>query len=161
VSHTITWASQNPQIASVDAEGGVTARGPGTTVITATAGGHQASATVTVVAPGPTEAEVRGRVVAVIQAYAAAIQAKDVTAIRRLYPGLPADREKQLRSSLPNLKNLRVQLDVTDVQLAGDAATAIVNGAWDFVLDGKKTELPANNTYSLSRRGDWVITDIK
>jgi hypothetical protein len=161
VAHTIAWSSGNPQVATVDAEGVVTARGPGTTVVTATAAGHQASASVTVVTPGPTEEEVRGQIVKVIQAYATALEAKDMTAIRRLFPGLSAERERNLRASLPNLKGLRVRLNVADVQLGGDAATAAVTGAWDFTLDGKKTELPADNTYTLARRGDWVITDIR
>jgi hypothetical protein len=50
---------------------------------------------------------------------------------------------------------------VVEVQQGGGEATATVSGAWDFVLDGKKTELPANNTYTLARRGGWVITDIR
>jgi hypothetical protein len=161
VAHTIAWSSANPQVATVDAEGVVTGRAPGTTVITATAAGHQASASVTVVAPGPTEEEVRTRIVQVIQSYAAALEAKDLTAIRRLYPGMTAEREKDLRASLPNLKALHVRLAVNDVQVSGGDATASVTGAWEFMLDGKKTELPANNTYTLVRRGDWVITDIR
>jgi ketosteroid isomerase-like protein len=161
VAHTIAWSTVNPQVATVDPEGVVTGRSPGTTVITATAGGHQASASVTVVAPGPTEEELRAQIAKVIQAYAAALEAKDVTAIRKIFPGLTSERDKQLRESLPNLKGLRVRLNVTDVQLGGDGATAVVTGDWDFTLDGKKTALPANNTYTLARRGDWLITDIR
>ena len=161
VAHTIGWNSGNPQVATVDAEGVVTARGPGTTIITATAAGHQASASVTVVAPGPTEEELRGQIVRVIQAYAAALEAKDLVAVRRLYPGMTTEREKGLRASLPNLKALQVRLAVNDVQVVGGDATAVVTGAWEFTVDGKKTELPANNTYTLARRGDWVITDIR
>jgi len=161
VSHTIAWSSANPQVASVDAEGRVTAHSPGTTVITATAAGHQASASVTVVAPGPTEEETRAEIARTIRAYAAALEAKDVAAVRRVYPGMTAERDQQLRQSLPNFKGLKVNLSVVDIQLGGTEATAVVTGAWDFTLDGKKTELPANNTYTLARRGGWVITDIR
>jgi len=161
VDHTIAWSSASPQVATVNAEGMVTAHSPGTTVITATAAGHQASASVTVVAPGPTEEEVRAEIVKTIRAYAAALEAKDVAAVRRIYPGMTSERDQQLRQSLPNLKGLKVSLNVIDVQPSGDEATAIVTGVWNFTLDGKKTELPANNTYSLARRGGWVITDIR
>ena len=161
VSHTIAWTSANTQVATVDAEGMVTAHSPGTTMITATAAGHQASASVTVVAPGPTEAETRAEISKTIRAYAAALEAKDVAAVRRVYPGMTSERDQQLRQSLPNFKGLKVTLNVVDVQLGGTEATAIVAGAWDFVLDGKKTDLPANNTYTLAHRGGWVITDIR
>jgi serine/threonine protein kinase len=161
VSHTIAWSSASPQVASVDAEGRVTAHSPGTTVITATAAGHQASTSVTVVAPGPTDEEVRAELVKTIRSYAAALEAKDVAAVRRVYPGMTSERDQQLRQSLPNFKGLKVNLTVVDIQLGGTEATAVVTGAWDFTLDGKKTELPANNTYTLSRRGGWVITDIR
>jgi len=161
VAHTIAWTSASPQVASVDAEGLVTGHSPGTTVITATAAGHQASASVTVVAPGPTEEEIRAEIVKTIRAYAAALEAKDVGAVRRIYPGMTSERDQQLRQSLPNLKGLRISLNVVDVQPGGDVATAVVTGVWDFTLDGKKTELPANNTYSLARRSGWVITDIR
>jgi hypothetical protein len=161
VDHTIAWSSANPQVATTDASGLVTAHAPGTTVITATAAGHQASASVTVVAPGPSDEEIRAEIVKVIGAYAAALEAKDVAAVRRVYPGMTAERDQQLRESLPNFKGLKVTLNVVEVQQGGGEATATVSGAWDFVLDGKKTELPANNTYTLARRGGWVITDIR
>ena len=81
--------------------------------------------------------------------------------MRRLYPSMTDRRERELRESLPNLRSLRVQLSVADVQLAGDAATATVTGSWTFVAGGNHTELPANNIYSLARRGEWVITEIR
>ncbi len=47
---TVTWTSSNPDVATVDASGNVTAKGSGTATITATTedGGHTASCTVTV-----------------------------------------------------------------------------------------------------------------
>ncbi|MCY3698541.1 MAG: Ig-like domain-containing protein [Gemmatimonadetes bacterium] len=61
---TVTWATGNPEVATVDASGTVTAAGNGTATITATAGSASGSATVTVAqAAGsvtvlPAEAEV-------------------------------------------------------------------------------------------------------
>ncbi len=157
----IQWSSASPQVATVDSEGRVTGRAAGSTTIAASAAGRQATAAVTVSARGPSEAEIRAEVIRVIRAYAAALEAKDVAAVRRLYPSMTDRRERELRESLPNLRNLRVQLSVTDVQLAGDLATATVTGSWSFVAGGNHTELPANNVYSLARRGEWVITEIR
>ena len=49
---TVTWQSQAPAVATVDATGKVTAEGPGTAVIAARAGTVQGTATV-IVQPGP------------------------------------------------------------------------------------------------------------
>ena len=46
---TISWSSNNPFVASISSTGLVTARGGGTTTITATSGGRTATATITVV----------------------------------------------------------------------------------------------------------------
>lgn len=61
---TVTWTSDNPAVASVDASGTVTGMGKGTAVVTATTadGAYQASCTVTVPAqPASTVLSVTGR----------------------------------------------------------------------------------------------------
>ena len=53
---TVTWASDNPAVATIDSSGKVTAKGEGTAIITATANdgsGKSASCTVTVTAAPP------------------------------------------------------------------------------------------------------------
>ena len=50
----VTWTSGTPTVATVDANGKVTARSTGTAIITATADGKSATCTVTVTAPTPT-----------------------------------------------------------------------------------------------------------
>ena len=56
---TVSWASGDSKVASVDANGKVTAVGAGTTTITATVGGKSASCTVTVT-PAPVTVAVTG-----------------------------------------------------------------------------------------------------
>ena len=52
-SSNVTWQSGDPAIATIDANGLVTAIAAGSTAITATAGGKQASCTVNVSEPEP------------------------------------------------------------------------------------------------------------
>jgi hypothetical protein len=60
------------------------------------------------------------------------------------------------------MDNLQVRLSVGSVDLAGANATARVTGNWVFSTEGRRTTLPADNTYMLERRGNsWVITDIR
>ncbi|HEX9755687.1 MAG TPA: protein kinase [Gemmatimonadales bacterium] len=158
----VEWSSSAPAVAAVSSGGTVTARSPGSAVITAASGGEAASATVTVREAGPTEAELRGQVATVIQAYAAALQSKDVSRVRELYPGMTAERERQLRQALLGMQDLQVRLTLGQVQFGSEAATAQVTGSWVFTANGRRSMLPADNTYRLERRGaEWVITDIR
>jgi serine/threonine protein kinase len=111
---------------------------------------------------GPTEAELRAQVAATIQAYAAALENSNIQRVRLLFPGMSSEREQQLRQALPEMRNLRIQLLVGQVDLSGETATATVTGRWVFNSGGQRNVLPADNTYSLERRGQrWVITGIR
>ncbi|HEV8125726.1 MAG TPA: protein kinase [Gemmatimonadales bacterium] len=158
----VEWSSGSPDVASVASDGKVTAHGAGTAVITGSAGGKQATATVTVRDLGPTDAQLKAQVSQAILGYAGALQAKDIARVRSYYPGMTAAREQQLRQALPAMDNLQVRLSVGSVDLAGANATARVTGNWVFSTEGRRTTLPADNTYMLERRGNsWVITDIR
>ncbi len=158
----VQWSSGAPQVASVNADGVVTAKSPGLALIAASAAGRQATATVKVVAAGPSEADLRSQAADAIQAYARAIESRDVARVRQIYPTMASTREQQLKQALPNMKNLQVRLSIADLQITGDNATAVVTGKWQFESSGKRTDIPADNTYQLVRRGNgWVITEIR
>jgi hypothetical protein len=60
------------------------------------------------------------------------------------------------------MQDLQVRLTLGQVQFGTDAATAQVTGSWVFTANGRRSTLPADNTYRLERRGTgWVITDIR
>jgi serine/threonine-protein kinase len=158
----MTWSSSAPSVASVSSDVRVTGQSAGTAVISATSGSQSGTATITVNETGPTDAEVRAQVAQVIQAYASALQDKNISRVRQIYPGIPSAREQQLRQALPDMDNLQVRLTIGQVDLAGDNATARVSGSWIFSSGGRRNTLPADNTYLLERRGSgWVITDIR
>jgi serine/threonine-protein kinase len=181
---TVVWQSSAPGIVSVNSAGHMTARSPGRATVTATVDGIAHAVTITVnpepvaaqpppvtrestptappVPAGPTEAELRAQVASTIQAYANALENGNIARVRQMYPGMPAGREQQLRVALPEMKDLRVQLTMGQVDLNGDNATAQVTGRWVFNQGGQRTVLPADNTYLLERRGaGWVITAIQ
>ncbi|MEO8139937.1 MAG: Ig-like domain-containing protein, partial [Gemmatimonadota bacterium] len=161
--HTVQWSSGAPQVATVNADGTVTARSAGTATITAVTAGRQATSTVTVTAAaGPSEDELRTQVDGTIQAYARALESRDVGRVRQVFPSMTSLREQQLKQALPNMKNLQVRLTLNELQLSGDNATAVVSGKWLFQAAGQRNELPADNVYQLARRGTgWVITEIR
>jgi serine/threonine-protein kinase len=179
---TPVWRSSAPEIASVNSAGQVIARSAGRATITAAVDGVSQSVTVTVnpepvvVRPppvrestpaaaepaGPTEAELKGQIASTIQSYANALESGNISRVRQIYPAMPPAREQQLRQALPAMSELQVRLTVGQIDLAGEYATARVSGNWVFSSAGRRNTLPADNTYSLERRGaGWVITDIR
>jgi serine/threonine protein kinase len=181
---TVGWQSSAPGIVSVNSAGHIAARSPGRATVTATVDGIAHAVTITVnpepvaaqppsvirestptappVPAGPTEAELRAQVASTIQAYANALESGNIARVRQMYPGMPAGREQQLRVALPEMRDLRIQLTIGQIDLNGDNATAQVTGRWVFNQSGQRTVLPADNTYILERRGaGWVITEIR
>ncbi|MEO8199410.1 MAG: protein kinase [Gemmatimonadota bacterium] len=161
ITRPVTWNSSAPSIATVSNAGVVVGHSVGTATITATSENEHGAATITVGARAPTEAELRAQVANTVQAYANALESRNIARVRELYPGMPAAREQQLRVALPDMKDLQVHLTVGQVDISASGATARVTGSWIF-NDGRRNTLPADNTYQLERRaGGWVITDIR
>jgi hypothetical protein len=151
----------------------VTARGAGTATITATVEGRSGSARIEVRAaavptapppsappptttPAPPAPEVA--IGDLVLAYAAALQSKNVSRAKSLYPEMPSQQERELREALGEMEDLRVRLAATNVRVTGDQATAVVTGQWTF-RGGRP--LNVSNTYEFERRSDtWRIVAI-
>ena len=67
-----------------------------------------------------------------IQAYARAIESRDMARVRQFYPTMPSAREQQLQQALATMDKLQVQLIVGRIQADGDAVSAHVTGIWSF-----------------------------
>jgi serine/threonine protein kinase len=130
----VTWISSAPAVASVTSGGEVEAVGPGTARITASAGGASQTVAVTVTAPA---VDARTAIEELIAAYARALESGDINAVRRTYPGMTPEQEQQLRQSLPAID--RANLRVTSLQEQRDAATASVEGTYQFLINGRRS----------------------
>ena len=176
----VSWRTADPSVATVS-DGIVTAVGAGSTAIIASAEGHDATATVRVSAPEtshPTAAapppaaaapaapalEPREAVAAVIQQYAHALESKQLSEVRRVYPGITADQASQLDRTLLALDQLEVHLRVGNVDVQGDNATAAVNGEYVFYSrENHRTEhLPVHFTAALAQLAEgWRIRSMR
>jgi serine/threonine protein kinase len=180
----VAWSSSAPEVIAVNSTGQLTALRPGRATITVTVDGLSYSVTVTAIpavvaenpAPAPresapvsppppaqpTEAELKGQVASTIQAYSNALEGKNLARIRQLYPGMTSQGEQQLSDAFRDMQNLQVRLTVGQVTVNQETATAGVTGSWVYNLNGRRTTIPADHTYSLERRGSgWVITAIR
>jgi hypothetical protein len=111
LSNAVEWSSSNTDVASVAPSGLVSARGPGVTTIRATAGDRSGERSVTVRArevvtrpdtpaattttrPTKSEADLRAEIQAVFATYVSAIERRDTSLIRRIYPNADAQSMK-------------------------------------------------------------------
>jgi len=175
VDSPVTWRSSDPRVASVSG-GLVTATGAGVATISASADGQEGSTTVRVVAeevarpaaePPPRPAAVadpREAVEAAIQAYARAMESRQIAEVRRAYPGIQPEQESQVAQTLRSMEQLKVTMRVVALNVAGSTATANVTGQYEFrSRDTRRDErLPVELIVTLeSSAGGWVIRQIR
>ncbi len=174
LNSAVSWRSGDARVATVS-DGLVTAVGAGSTTITASADGRDASTPVTVVAavavrpptpestpavtPPPAAADPRDAIAAMIQDYARALESKQVAQVRRIYPDIASGQLQTLQS----LERLRVRLRVSSIDVQGDNATASVSGEYEFYSpENRRTEnLPVRFQASLENGANgWRIRSL-
>jgi uncharacterized protein YjdB len=108
-----TWASSNPDVATVS-DGRVVARSAGTTEISVATDGKRATVTLTVAAPvTPVDpAAERARAVQetnrLLDAFVDALNRRDMNQLRRVYPDMPANQETAWQQLL-GARNVRLE----------------------------------------------------
>jgi uncharacterized protein YjdB len=113
VGHAVRWSSSDPQVAAVSSEGVVTGVNPGRATVIAASGGQ--STVIDVIVASPAEETPA-------PATARALSARDIDAVKRVFPSLPPDREG-VWLDLFDLGALSVTIDgVQLVELRGDTA---------------------------------------
>lgn len=103
----VNWTSSNPAVASVSAQGSVTALAPGTSLISATSGARVGEAQITVrrtvvaIDAATAVAQAQAWIDRFVTALNQALRAKDLDAVRRAYGvPLPAEDELEWRNRL-------------------------------------------------------------
>jgi hypothetical protein len=139
----------------------------GATEIRATVGGQVGTAQVAVSAPAapprvetppPVVENPRQAITELVQAYAQALQAKDLARVRALYPTMTRGTERSTQDALTSMDDLRVRLAPTRIDVSGSTAEATVTGEWVY----RGGRLDVTNRYELERRaGGWVIVHIE
>jgi uncharacterized protein YjdB len=130
----IAWQSDAPEVATVAPNGQVRAVGAGSATITASAGGTSRRVSVTVTPP---PIDTRTAIEELIAIYARALESGDIAAVRRAYPGMTAEQERNFGQSLPNIE--RANLSVLNFSDQGNSATATVRGTYGFLNNGRRT----------------------
>jgi hypothetical protein len=82
--------------------------------------------------PPPPQEDAAPQIRALFAEYGRAIEARSVQAIRRIYPGLSPEKAREWEEFFRGVTDISVELGVTDLKVAGDAADARLEGVYLF-----------------------------
>jgi hypothetical protein len=109
--------------------------------------------------PPPTDADIYGAALRVaLNAYASALETKNLDAFRQIKPNLSPDEAKRLTDSFKFIKSHKVGIKVGDIDVEG--RTAMVRVTRQDVVNGRETQA-VQQTFRLTQQGGgWVIESI-
>ena len=97
------------------------------------------------------------------EAYARAIESRDVAAIRRAYPALTADQQRGFEQFFQAARRINVTFRVANVESSGSTADARVTGNYEYENASGKTERqPVSFAATLRREGNgWRLVSLR
>jgi eukaryotic-like serine/threonine-protein kinase len=111
-------------------------------------------------APAPPTAS---DVAPVIEAYARAIESRDVSAIRRVYPGLTADQQRGFEQFFESARKIDVTFRVASVDGTASTADVRVTGRYEYENSAGRTErTPVSFAAAVRRDGSaWRLVAVR
>ncbi len=98
-----------------------------------------------------------------VQAYARAIESRDIGALRRVYPGLTSEQQRNFEQFFRSTRSINVTLRVANVEGSSAAADARLDGSYEFVTLEGRTERQAV-TWAVTFRhdgGSWRLASVR
>ena len=98
-----------------------------------------------------------------LQAYAQAIESRDVDAVRRAYPGLTAAQQRGWQQFFEATRSLDVTLRINRLQITGSAADAAVVGTYDYATSrgGQQAEPVSFSATLRKENGAWKLVEVR
>jgi hypothetical protein len=99
-----------------------------------------------------------------VEAFARAIESKDIGAVRRVCPGLTSDQQRRYEQFFEGARTINASLRVANISASSaSAADAQLVGVYEFVTVAGKTErLPVSFAVSLRQEGrTWHLTSLR
>jgi hypothetical protein len=112
----------------------------------------------TVAAP-PTVADIAPTV----EAYARAIESRDVGAIHRVYPGLTSNQQRGFEQFFQAARSINVTFRIANLEASGTSADARLVGSYEYVTtEGKAERQPVSFSATLRRDGNvWRLVSVR
>jgi hypothetical protein len=98
----------------------------------------------------------------VIEAYTAAMEARNLGALKVIWPGLAGDQEARLRASFQLARSVRLTIDVTGIQVANGAAVVTCRRKDTVVTtEGRTAENERTGVIRLAKADTWTIVAVQ
>jgi ketosteroid isomerase-like protein len=100
----------------------------------------------------------------VIRQYVAALEARDLGALRRVWPSLGGAQEKGIRDNFENARAIEVTIENQQIEVGGDTATVTCLRRYGIeTRDGHRNQADTRTVIGLRKtgRGTWVIDNIR
>jgi hypothetical protein len=99
----------------------------------------------------------------VLEAYARAIESRDVSAIRRVYPGLTADQQRGFEQFFESARKLNVTFRIASVEGTASTAEARVSGSYAYESSSGRAERQPVSFLATLRRdgGGWRLVSLR
>lgn len=111
-----------------------------------------------------TDAEARAAAQTAVTSYASAIEASDVDAIRRVYPGLTEQERSDWQEFFAAARDLKATLTIKDVDVKGRVAQAEVTGVYEYANPSlnRIERRPVAFRATLTRGPDgWQLSEVR
>ena len=113
-------------------------------------------------APPPAPENPRPLIEGAIQAYARALESRDVAQVRRAYPGLTPQQAQVWRDFFGMVSDLKVDIAIKQLQITGDVAEAQVEGVSQYTQNRRSQQQPLTFHATLDKSsGAWRIGSIR
>jgi ketosteroid isomerase-like protein len=123
----------------------------------APAGGAAAAAT-------PPEPPAEETIRAVLAQYVSALEARDLGALKRIWPSLSGPQEEAIRDEFRNARDIDVTIDAPRITVTGDSATVSCLRRYRLqTRDGHRLQTDTRTTVVLRKaaRASWIIEAIR
>jgi serine/threonine-protein kinase len=114
------------------------------------------------VPPAPKPAP-RDEVASAVAAYARAIESRNISEVRRAYPGITADQARGFEQFFQASRDINVTFRVADLETNGNSAEARLVGTYEYVTSAGKTE-KQSVSFNASLRYDgssWRLISVR
>jgi serine/threonine-protein kinase len=98
-----------------------------------------------------------------VEAYARAIESRDLGAIRRVNPGLTSDQQRNFEAFFQNARNVNVTFRITNLESTGASADARLVGSFDYVnTENREQRLPVSLAATFRHEGSaWRLVSVR
>jgi eukaryotic-like serine/threonine-protein kinase len=105
----------------------------------------------------------REEIASVVAAYARAIESRDISAVRRAYPGITGDQARGFQQFFQSTRSINATFRVADIDVSGNSADAHLSGSYEYVTNEGRTERqPVSFSASLHYDGSsWRLTSVR